>query len=342
LTNSFNNKKILITGGAGFIGSELVHQVAQAGAEVTVLDSLVNGKRGNFDDLDNRQVTLVEGDVRDVDMVRKLTSDKQFVFHLAAMGVRHSLHAPTENASVNGTGTLNVITACMESQIERYVGVSTSEVYGDALQVPMNEQHPTVPNTVYAAAKLAGEHYASALHISHGFPAVVIRPFNAYGPRSHHNGDAGEVIPKFMLRAMAGKPLLVFGDGSQTRDLNFVSDTARGIASAALAPDVEGEVINIGSGREISITDLALKISELVGARDSDIEYLEARPGDTQRLICDSSKARALLGYQASITFNTGLGLLFDWYQHHELSVDQLLEDDIERNWISSADSESL
>ena len=188
------------------------------------------------------------------------------------------------------------------------------------------------PHTVYAASKLAGDGYARAFHDSFGMPTVVIRPFNAYGPRCHHEGDSGEVIPRFVLRALAGRPLIVFGDGTQTRDFTYVPDTARGLALAGSSDRAVGETFNIGSGREIPINDLAAVVGEVVG-RDVRVEYQPPRPGDTLRLYADSSKAERLLGFRPSVSLREGIARLVEWYRSQPTSPEELLEQERVRSW---------
>jgi UDP-glucose 4-epimerase len=228
------------------------------------------------------------------------------VFNLACLGVRHSIHSPRENHEVNATGALVLLAEARNAGVERLVHVSSSEVYGTAREAPMTEDHPTDPHTVYGASKLAGDCYARAFHRCHGFPAVVLRPFNAYGPRSHHEGDSGEVIPRFIVRALAGQSLVVFGDGTQTRDLTHVYDTAAAIARAALAPGVEGETLNVGSGTEYSVNQLAELVLRLTGASGR-IEHIEPRPGDVLRLVADSSRAVRLLGHRSTVGLEAGV-----------------------------------
>jgi len=321
---------VLVTGGAGFIGSELVRQLVQTGAKVTVIDDFVNGKRENL--VDAGVLTVIEGDVRDRSLVTKAMKSADVVFHLACLGVRHSIHSPSENHSVNAGGTLVALEAALESRVGRFVCVSSSEVYGDARSVAIDESHPTLPHTVYGAAKLAGEAYARAYHTTYGLPTVIVRPFNSYGPRSHHEGDAGEVVPKFMLRAMAGQPLVVFGDGLQTRDMTYVQDTARGILTAGYADDAVGETINIGSGREIRVIDLARAVGVALG-KDLEIVHAAARPGDVRRLMADSGKARSLLGFTPTVPLAEGLVRLRDWYLSQPASPEQLLESELVANW---------
>src|SRR5262249_11966755 len=162
-----------------------------------------NGKRANLEHLDSEQVRLIELDIRDYDALPALLGNADIIFHLACLGVRHSLHDPAQNHEVNATATLKLLEAARRADVPRFVYVSSSEVYGTARWAPMTEEHPTFPMTVYGSAKLAGECYTRAYYESYGYPTVVVRPFNAFGPRSHHEGDSGEVIPKFMLRCMA-------------------------------------------------------------------------------------------------------------------------------------------
>jgi UDP-glucose 4-epimerase len=325
-------KRILITGGAGFIGSELVRQAVRAGACVTVIDNLVNGRQENLADLGG-SIEFLRIDIRDREAVERAMRGAEVVFHLACMGVRHSIHAPRENHEVNAEGTLNLLLAARQAGAERFVYISSSEVYGTARSVPMPEEHPTYPKTVYGASKLAGECYTRAFHDTYGFPTVVIRPFNTYGPRCHHEGDSGEVIPKFLLRAMARRPMMIFGDGTQTRDFTYVSDTAAGILAAGSCDDAVGETVNLGSGFEISINDLAAQVRSALELPDAIVEHVEPRPGDVLRLFADVSKARRLFGYAPAVTFGNGLALLREWYRAQDTPPEVLLENEIVRNW---------
>jgi len=331
-------KRIIVTGGAGFIGSELVRQLLDLGATVVVIDNLVNGKRLNLEGLDVRRLTLEVADIRNSERMAGLLAGADGVFHLACLGVRHSIHSPEENHAVNATATLGLLTQSRRVGVKRFVYVSSSEVYGTAQWVPMTEQHSTYPMTVYGASKLAGECYTRAFWATYGYPTVVVRPFNAYGPRSHHEGDCGEVVPKFMLRAMAGRPLIVFGDGMQTRDLTFVSDTASGILAAGLS-DAVGETFNIGTGREITVNDLAVEILDVVGANRRQIEHDEPRPGDVLRLYADIGKARKLFGFESRVSLQEGLIRLHDWYRSLKQSAEELLGEEIVHNWQAGGDN---
>lgn len=328
------DSRVLITGGAGFIGSELVRQmITQGTKKVVVVDNLVNGRRENLDDLPADQFELVVADIRDSDHMAGLMSDIDYVFHLACLGVRHSIHSPHENHEVNATATLQLLSAAKAAGVSRFIYVSSSEVYGTARWVPMTEEHPTFPMTVYGASKLAGECYVRAFYETYGYPTTVVRPFNSYGPRCHHEGDSGEVIPKFLLRSMAGKPMMIFGDGTQTRDFTYVSDTAKAIVMAGFADTTVGKTINLGSGFEIAINDLAKEIASLVERPDANVIYGEPRPGDVLRLYAETTNAHKLIGFKPQVSLKEGLVKLRDWYLSLGKSPEVLLENEIIRNW---------
>ncbi len=328
------NSRVLITGGAGFIGSELVRQlVAKGTKQVIVVDNLVNGRRENLEDLPANQLQLVVADIRDSERMANLMPGVDIVFHLACLGVRHSIHSPQDNHEVNATATLKLLSAAKTAGVNRFVYVSSSEVYGTARLIPMTEEHPTFPMTVYGASKLAGECYTRAFYETYSYPTVVVRPFNSYGPRCHHEGDSGEVIPKFLLRCMAGKPMMIFGDGTQTRDFTYVSDTARGILMAGFADSAVGQTINVGSGFEIAINELAKEIASIVGRPDTAVIHDEPRPGDVLRLYAETTKAYQLLGFKPEITLPEGLMKLKNWYLSLEKLPENLLKDEFVHNW---------
>jgi UDP-glucose 4-epimerase len=328
------NKKVLVTGGAGFIGSELTRQLYEWGASVTVVDNLINGRRENLNGLPDDRVRLVVADIRDTERMADLMRDTQIVFHLACLCLRHSIHSPQENHEVNATGTLKVLEAAKTAGVERFVYTSTGEVYGTPLSAPVKEEHPNLPTNIYGAAKLAGEAYTRAFYKTYGYPTVVLRLFNTYGPRCHHEGDCGEVIPKFLLRCMAGRPMVIFGDGNQTRDFTYVSDTAKGILMAGLSNDAVGQTINLGNGRNMSINELSRKVTEVVGQPDATVIHDKPRPGDVLGLFyADTSKARQLLRFEPSVTLHEGLIRLRDWYLNLGQTPEVLLEKEILHNW---------
>ncbi|HEX9447934.1 MAG TPA: NAD-dependent epimerase/dehydratase family protein [Dongiaceae bacterium] len=333
--SNLSNWRVLVTGGAGFIGNEVSRQLAVAGATVTVVDNFINGKASNLADIANPAFRIVQADIRDTDKMHDLLLGQDLVLHLACLGVRHSIHAPLENHDVNATATLKLLGLARELNVKRFVYISSSEIYGTAKTVPMTEDHPQWPMTVYGAAKLAGERYTDAYWRTYKFPTTVIRPFNAFGPRSHHEGDSGEVIPKFMLRAMAGQPLIIHGDGHQTRDFTFVSDTARGIIAAAAHDAAIGETINLGNGREVTINMLAELIARVLPGRNIAIERGPGRPGDVLRLFADSNKARKLIGFEPTVSLQQGLERLRDWYLAQPQSPEEMLASERPINWLA-------
>jgi UDP-glucose 4-epimerase len=307
--DGFAGRRCVVTGGAGFIGSALTRLLLKSGADVVVFDNLATGAVANLDCREEigRDPEVLWGDVRDGERLSRTFREGDTVFHLACLGVRHSIHSPFENEDVNARGTMTVLVAARRAKARRVVHVSSSEVYGTARSVPMTEEHPTDPHTVYGSSKLAGECYARSFYRCFGLPTVVVRPFNSYGPRSHFEGDSGEVLPRFVLRAVAGHPLVIFGDGTQTRDLTHVYDTAAAIALAGVAKDVEGRTFNAGSGQEISINALAEMVRQVVGKPDLPVEHVEPRPGDVLRLLADSGEAERALGFRPTVSATAGI-----------------------------------
>ena len=326
-------RSILVTGGAGFIGSELVRQLKARGDRVIVVDNLVNGRRENLQEVLDENVQLEVADIRDLTRMVGLLQNVEMVFHLACLGVRHSIHSPEENASVNATATLDLLREARRAGVARFVYVSSSEVYGTARTVPMASDHPTFPMTVYGSSKLAGECYTRAYFHTYGYPTTVVRPFNAYGPRSHHEGDCGEVVPKFVLRTMAGLPLVIFGDGTQTRDFTYVSDTAAGILAAGFSEATLGRTLNLGSSRETRINDLARTVGKVLDRPDVQVIHDAPRPGDVLRLYADSSEALQLFGFQPKVNLEEGIRRLHQWYVDKGVSAEALLRDEVVHNW---------
>ncbi len=326
--------KFLVTGGAGFIGSHLVDALISEGCYVRVLDDLSNGKRENFARHDGKErFEFVLGSVVDPFDVSRAMEGVDVVFHLATLGVRHSLVHPFLNHRVNAEGTLFLLQQAQILKVKKFIYCSSSEVYGTAEYVPMPETHPTHPCTIYGAGKLAAEAYARAYYKTYGLKTIVVRPFNTFGPHSHHEGDAGEMIPKSIVRCLAGQPILVFGDGSQTRDFTYVVDTARALVEAARCDGLVGGTFNIGSNFEISIRDLAMKIKEYVGDVSVKITFTKDRPGDVLRLYADSSRFSERTGWKSIVPFEEGLVKTIEWFKSRPEGVQSMMRLEKGFNW---------
>jgi UDP-glucose 4-epimerase len=324
----------LVTGGAGTLGSNLVDELMLKDCKVRVLDNLANGKLENLaDHLTNENFQFYRGTVTDPLDVKRVMDGIDVVFHLSCLGVRHSIIHPYENHRVNAEGTLLVLDAAYHAKVKRFVYCSTSEVYGTAQYIPVTENHPTFPCTVYGASKLAGEAYARVCHRLYGMPTVILRPFNIYGPRSHHEGDAGEFIPKSIVRALNGQPIIIFGDGTQTRDFTYVKDTVRAFLIAAESDDMIGQTLNVGSNFEISIKELARKIAAMVSKPSTAVIHTPERPGDVLRLHADYEKFNKLCGWKPMVDLETGLTLTIEHFRNHPLGTEGLLTGETGRNW---------
>jgi len=306
---------ILVTGGAGFIGSNLVHElIKDANNNLTVIDNYSTGKRSNIEELESTgRLKIIEADITDKKKMDEVTKDIDIVYHLAVQCVRLSFKNPDLVHEVNATGTLNLLNSSVKNKVGKFIYVSSSEAYGSAQSDGrMDENHPLMPTTVYGASKAAGELYTIGVHISHKLPVVIIRPFNSYGPYEHYEGAYGEVIPKMVIRAYNDQPLLVFGDGEQTRDFTYVKDTVKGIILAANNDELIGKAINIAYGREVSINNIAKAVINATG-RNVEVQHTENRPGDVRRHFADITKAKTVLGFEPETVLEDGMVKYINW-----------------------------
>ena len=321
--------KVIVTGGAGFIGSHLVDELLKRGDEVIVVDDLSTGSKEKIKhNFLNHKFKFVQADIRDFDKMKEVCQGVDRIYHLAVQCVRMSLYDPDTVHDVNATGTLIMLKAARECNVDKFVYVSSSEVYGTATTVPMKEEHPLEPTTVYGASKLVGEYYTKAFTRTYGMKTVVIRPFNSYGPREHYQGAHGEVIPKFAIRIKHGKEPLIFGDGSQTRDFTYVIETAQGIIQAANCEELNGDVVNLAYGQEVSVTNIAKYLLEALNS-DIQAKYCGDRPGDVLRHYADISKARRMFGFDPQVDIKTGLKLYLEWLDTQEIDLSK----EVEFNW---------
>ena len=315
--SSVRGKKILVTGGAGTIGSNLVDLLAEGGArEVVVLDNFVRGRRENLDwARANGNVRLVEGDIRDRELVRELTAGIDLVFHLAAIRITQCVEEPRLALEVLVDGTYNVVEAAADAGVRKLIASSSASIYGLAEEFPTTERHhPYANDTLYGASKAFNEGLLKSFKAMHDLDYVALRYFNVYGPRMDIFGVYTEVLVRWMERIEAGLPPLIHGDGSQTMDFVYIGDIARANLCAATA-DVTDEVYNVGTGTETSLLGLAAALSTVMGA-DLAPEFGPQRAlVQVQSRKADVSKAARDLGFTASVTLEEGLSRLVDWWR---------------------------
>jgi UDP-glucose 4-epimerase len=309
----------VVTGGAGFVGSHVVDRLVAMGNEVTVIDDLSTGDLANIaPHLARGCVRFIEGDVCDPDAMERAMRGAEVVIHMAVACVRASINYPRLVHDVNATGTLVACQAALQNGVERFVYVSSSEVYGGAHYVPVDEDHPLNPTNVYGASKAAGEMYALATWRTHGLPAMVVRFFNVYGPREHCEGIPAEVIPRFVLRVLAGQPPIIFGNGEQTRDYTWVDDSVAGLIAATKCDALVGDIVHLGRGQETSVNTLAQLVLQKLGREDLEPIYLGSdRPGDVPRLRANTAKARNLFGFDPQVSVEEGLDRFIAWVQEY-------------------------
>jgi NAD dependent epimerase/dehydratase len=314
----WKSKRVLVTGAGGFIGSHLVERLVSLGARTTAL--VRYNSAGSWGWLDKSPIRddlkVVLGDIRDQDSTQRAVEGVDIVFHLAALiAIPYSYHAPLSYVRTNVEGTLNILQSAMRSDVDLVIHTSTSEVYGTARSVPINEGHPLQGQSPYSATKIGADKIVESFNLSFGLPVVTVRPFNTYGPRQ----SARAVIPTIVTQALANEAIRL-GNISPTRDLNYVDDTVEGFIKAAESSKAVGEVINLGTGREISIGELAATILRTMG---KDLQVItdseRIRPGgsEVERLCADANKARELLGWEPKHSLEEGLTRTVEWIREN-------------------------
>jgi NAD dependent epimerase/dehydratase len=308
-------KKILVTGADGFIGSHLVEMLAQQGLEVRALAQYNSfNSWGWLDDIDCASaVEIISGDVRDPHFCRKITKGVDTVFHLAALiAIPYSYVAPDSYVDTNVKGTLNICQASLDNGVSRVIHTSTSEVYGTARYVPIDEKHPLQPQSPYSASKIGADAMAMSFFNAFSLPLTVARPFNTYGPRQ----SARAVIPTIITQIASGMKEIKLGDTTPTRDFNYVTDTCRGFLALARCDKTIGETVNIGSNFEISVADTLQLIKELMGSDVrfvTDEQRLRPEKSEVFRLWCDNTRIRELTGFEPEHDIRSGLRKTIDW-----------------------------
>ena len=308
--------KYLVTGGAGFIGCNLVRYLLAKGQEVVVLDNFATGKRENLADVLGR-IELVEGDVRDRATVDRVTAGCKAVFHEAALGsVPRSVEDPLTSHDVNVNGTINVLEAARAAGVKRIIFAASSSAYGNQEESPKHEGMVPAPISPYAAGKLACEEYMQAYAAAYGMETLCLRYFNVFGPNQDPQGAYAAVIPAWVSRLLRRQAPVVFGDGEQSRDFCYIENVwdANWLAANVPAAACKGQAINIACNRATSLNQILKQLNELLGLKAKAV-YQAERPGDVKHSLADISRAKAVLGYQPKVYFEEGLAKAIDWYR---------------------------
>ncbi len=303
----------LVTGGAGFIGSNIVTALVDKGRHVRVLDNFSSGRKENlapvWDDIE-----LIEGDIRDLTTVQRSLQGVEYVLHQAAVpSVPRSIEDPLESNASNITGTLNVLLASKESRVRRFIFASSSSVYGDTPVLPKTEHMPPSLLSPYALNKLTGEYYCKLFSSIYGLETVSLRYFNVFGPRQNPESEYAAVIPKFITAFLLKRPAVIYGDGEQTRDFTYIDNVVEANLLALEAPQVAGQIVNIASGERISLNQLVAHLEALTGENLLPT-YTDPRVGDVRHSLADITLAGELLGYHPLVDWKTGLQRTLAWF----------------------------
>jgi len=306
---------IVITGGAGFIGSNLAHALVARGDTVAIIDDLSTGRLSNLGDLlTNPAVSFVRGDIRDKDEIARLFAGADGILHQAALpSVARSVEDPEHSHDVNVNGTLGVLQAARRAGVKRVVFAASSAAYGETPVLPKVETMSPDPISPYGATKLFGETLCSVWTRCYGLPCVALRYFNVFGPRQSPENEYAAVIPRFVTWMQQGRPATIFGDGSQTRDFCFIDNVVEANLKALVAPRAPGHVYNIACGQRVSLVDLVAEINRLLKTAIAPV-FLPPRAGDIRDSLADIDAARRDLGYTAAVPFAEGLRRAIDWY----------------------------
>jgi UDP-glucose 4-epimerase len=311
IERSFGARRILVTGGAGFVGAAVTRRLVDGGARVTVHDDLFTGKA----DAIPTGATFIRGSVTDVDLVTELVGDNSLILHLAARNIIASTANPLDDYATNIGGTLNVLMAARASKVDRVVYSSSASVYGNPRSIPINEDDPLWTLSPYAVSKLGGENYCTAFAESYGLRVTTVRYSNVYGPGQRPDNPYCGVVSKFLVEAHAGRPITIHGDGEQTRDYTYIDDAVEATLAAAVHPRAEGEVFNVGTGIETSVNRLAASIGEALEV-EIDLRHVDRRDIDNiRRRVVNIEKIRRMLRWTPQWTLDRGLVETANWYK---------------------------
>lgn len=304
----------LVTGGAGFIGGHIVEELVRRGETVRVLDNFATGKRNTLAGLTSR-IELIEGDIRSYHIVREAVSGVDFILHQGALpSVPRSINDPITTNEVNVGGTLNILDAARDAGVKRVIYASSSSVYGANRQLPKSEEMAPMPISPYAVAKLTGEKYCQVFAWTYGLETVGLRYFNVFGPRQDPQSAYAAFIPKFITGMLEGTPLVIDGDGTQSRDFTFVSNVVQANMRAVEAEGAAGEVFNVACGQSMSLNQVVAHLRAILNTQ-GDISYGPPRPGDVPRSMADIRKAREGLGYEPDVSVEAGLEQTVEWFR---------------------------
>lgn len=309
--------EFLVSGGAGFIGSNLVHRLVREGRSVRILDTFATGRRENLVGIESK-IDVRETDLRNAAGVRDAVAGCRFVIHFGALpSVQRSVEDPVTSNEVNVTGTLNLLVAARDAKIERFVFSSSSSVYGDTPTLPKHEDMTPQPLSPYALSKLAGEHYCRIFHRLYGLPTYALRYFNVFGPRQNPKSQYAAVIPLFITALLRGQPCTLNGDGQQTRDFTFVDDVVEANLCCTRAPEsAAGAAYNVAWGNRASLLDLIAELSKIIGVSIPPV-HRPARAGDVRDSQADSSRAKKFLGWEPKVSFEEGLRRTVAWLKEN-------------------------